>query len=158
MPKKPAISFQFENKRPSLQYLKTEAELQSSSVLWSDTVVTWSDAIALYGGSDRKQDVGPSAYIESLKPLLEYAKTRAEFKTTDTTWSDTAVTWSSVSAFYGGLDPKQSMGPSLSIDIRKPSLYEIGYTSSTPTASVTLYGGMPMGLLMAITYDQDYVI
>lgn len=158
MSKKPAISFQFENKRPSLQYLKTNAVLQTSSVLWSDTVVTWSDAIALYGGSDRKQDIGPSAYIERIKPLLEYAKTKAEFKTTDTTWSDSVVTWSSVSAFYGGLDPKQSMGPALSVENKKPSLFEIGYTSSTPVATVTLYGGMPMGLLMALTYDQDYVI
>ena len=151
MPKKPAISFQFENKRPSLQYLKTEAVLQSSSVLWSDSVVTWSDAVALYGGSDRKQDLGPSAYIERIKPLLEYAKTKAEFKTTDTTWSDSAVTWSSISAFYGGRDSKQDLGPSLYTDTKKPSLFEIGYTSTTPAV---LQEGMSMGpgFFMFITY------
>lgn len=91
---------------------------------------------------------------DNKRPTLSEAKTRAVFTDTTTLWSDTVVTWSDANALWGGFDPRQILGPTLAIDTKRPTLRDIGYTTVANTSgTVTLYAGMPMGLLMALTYD-----
>lgn len=91
--------------------------------------------------------------LDNKRPSLKSAPTQAIFTTSTVLWSDPVVTWSDPIALWGGKDSKQSLGPSLAIDNKRPSLMEIGYPTEQAQTTIYLYGGMPMGLLMALTYD-----
>lgn len=90
--------------------------------------------------------------IDNKRPSLASALTRAVFTAVDTLWSDTVVTWSDANALWGGFDPHQALGPVLAADMKRPTLQDIGYTSAIQTETRVLPAGMPMGLLLALTY------
>ena len=112
--------------------------------------------------------------VEDVKPKLDYIeRSQSTFGTTSITYNDTVTQYSSSSDIYAGSDRIQGAAPMLQVineeksklltegvgelvpslkRIRdeKPSLRVVDDASMVGT--VTLYAGMPMGLLLTVTY------
>lgn len=91
------------------------------------------------------------------KPILQSAKTKATFTPSSTLWSDPNVLWSDPNALWGGYDPAQDRAPVLFSTAQKPSLMNIGFESESG-GTITLLRGMPMGLLLTLTYPEEQII
>ena len=66
--------------------------------------------------------------VENTKPTMnEVSRTEAVTYGSDITYNDSSTTYSSSSQVYGGIDPKQSIGPNMTvINLLIPSQKNIG--------------------------------
>jgi len=113
--------------------------------------------------------------IENRRPKLLSVDGVPGLQETDTIYSDTVITYSNSSQVFGGVDRMQGEAPKLysakdrkpgfdkisdraiqfyALSDRKPKFASIGDVESTPAHHVR--EGVPVGLLIAITYDKAY--
>lgn len=110
------------------------------------------------------------------KPQGKVSKTNALFESSEVTYSSGTVTYSSPLFTYGGSDAIQDTGPQLfsvktnksqvqsALEYQRPQLFQIdqqrvhlrntGLITILDPGSVSPQSGMPMGLLLALTYSS----
>ena len=87
------------------------------------------------------------------KPQFQsVARTRAVFQDSTITYNEAGITYNEPLIAYGGADAVQHIGPNLQLAWNPVPQMQIVRTPTTVAGTVTLYAGMPMGLLLALTY------